>query len=388
MLTEIIMPRYSLTMEKGTIIRWLKQLNEAVRKGEPIVEVEADKITTEIEAPASGFLIKILAEEQVEVEVGKTFAYIGNIGEHVPESESYKKSKIEQEKNYGKIDKAVLKIRASPLARRLAKERKIDLSRIQGTGPQGRITKEDVLRINDFKDLREIAEIITLSATQKKIAERMTQSKTEAAHCSITLEIDAARMIKMRQAINLERKKLNTTEISYTDILVKAVANALKGNLILNSSLQGNKIKIFKDINIGIAVEIKKSQISELLVPVIQNADKKSLKQISDESNSLIRRAKEGRASWKDMTGGTFTITNLGMFEIDMFVPIINPPESAILGVGTITDRPTSVKGKIALRPMIKLTLSFDHRFINGAPAARFMQKLKHVLEDEISARD
>jgi len=276
------------------------------------------------------------------------------------------------------------KARASPVARRLAKQHGADLAQIRGTGPSGRITREDVLQFVELqKDTRAVREIMPFRGMQKRIAERMSQSIRTAAHCSITIEVDASHMMALRQRMNEESKAKGRAGPSYTDIFVKAIAKALKEHPVLNSTLEGDRVKVFEDVNMGVAVEVETNGASGLLVPVIRKADRKSLMEISEESRSLIERARTGRSSHEDLTGGTFTITNLGMYGVETFVPIINPPETAILGAGSIIEKPVSVRGEIEVRPLMRLTLSFDHRVVNGASAARFMQRLKETLEKE-----
>ncbi len=394
MVTDVVMPRYSLTMKKGTVIRWLKKEGEAVKKGEPLVEVEADKVTTEIESPASGVLLKMCAPEEAEVPVGEPIAFIGKPGETAPEIETVSVGEVAREEEIVSLiptriplhkQKGVKKIRASPLARKLAKQHGVDLSQIPGTGPGGRVTREDVLEFIEFhKDERVVKEIVPIRGMQKTIAERMSQSIKTAAHCSLTIEVYTSRMMALRQRINAELNAEGKRGISYTDILVKAVAMALKENLILNSTLEDERLKVFEDVNIGIAVEVKGDKMSGLLVPVVRHADEKSLTEISEETRGLIERARAGTVSHEDLTHGTFTITNLGMYGIDTFVPIINPPETAILGVGAILEKPALVQGNVEVRPSMHLTISFDHRIVNGALAARFMQRLKQILEEEI----
>jgi pyruvate dehydrogenase E2 component (dihydrolipoamide acetyltransferase) len=391
MVTDVVMPRYSLTMQKGTIVKWLKKEGEAVDKGTPIVEIEADKVTTEVESPVSGFLLKICFQENVEVPVGEPLAYVGQQGEPVPEKTKVVIA-VQEEKQATPISQAAEesegeeaeKVRASPVARKLAKQHGIDLTQIMGTGPGGRITSEDVLQFVDLhKDLRAVKEILPIKGMQKTIAERMSLSVKTAAHCSITVEVDASRMIALRQKVNTELKVEGG--VSYTDMLVKATAIALKDHPVLNSTLEDGQLKIFEDVNIGVAVEVEAEGTSGLLVPVIKKADKKTLLEIAYESMTLIEKVRTGKASREDLTGGTFTVTNLGMYGVETFIPIINPPESAILGAGTIAEKPVILNGKVEVKPLLRLTLSFDHRVVNGAPAARFMQRLKQVLEEEIS---
>jgi len=389
LVTDVVMPRYSLTMQKGTVVKWLKKEGEAVERGTPIVEIEADKVTTEIESPISGFLLKICAQENTEVPVGEPLAYIGKHGESLPEKEVV--VPIQEERQVSPLPEAIEepeeetgRVRASPVARKLAKQHGVDLTQIVGTGPGGRVTSEDVLKFFELsKELRVVKETLPIKGIQKTIAEKMSLSVRTAAHCSMTMEVDASRMIDLRRKINSELKVEGG--VSYTDILVKALATALKEHPILNSSLEDGQLKIFDDINIGVAVEVETEDASGLFVPVIRKADKKTLLEIAYESMRLIEQVRISKASREDLTGGTFTVTNLGMYGIDTFVPIINPPESAILGVGTITEKSVVIDGKVEVKPLMQLTLSFDHRVVNGAPAARFMQRLKQILEKEVS---
>jgi pyruvate dehydrogenase E2 component (dihydrolipoamide acetyltransferase) len=393
MVTDVVMPRYSLTMLKGTIVKWLKKKGEPIEKGEPLVEVEADKVTTEVESPVSGVLLKICALEDTEVLVGESLAFIGHPGEPLPEIGTVSKGEAAHEmedmskaptRTLERVREETEKVRASPLARRLSKQQGVDLAEIRGTGPRGRVTREDVLRFIELhRDTRAVKEIIPVTGMQKTIAERMSQSIKVAAHCSVTIEVDASRMVSLRQRINAKSKAERKNEVSFTDILVKAVAIALKENPILNSTLEGDRLKVFEDVNIGVAVDVETDKTSRLLVPVVRRANEKSLTEISEELRSLIEQARRSKLSHEDLTGGTFTITNLGMYRIETFQPIINPPETAILGVGSIIKRPFLSEQKVKVRPLMHLTLSFDHRVVNGAPAARFMQRLKQILEEE-----
>jgi len=395
MVTDVVMPRYSLTMEKGTVVKWLRKEGEAVEKGQPLVEVEADKVTTEVESPASGILLKICALEESEVPVGEPLAFVGKLGEPLPEVQAVSEVEMAAEaenmspargKTLELREREVGRIRASPVARRLAKQHGVDLAEIRGTGPRGRITKEDVLQFVELvRDTRVVKEILPFKGMQKTIAERMTQSIKTAAHCSVAIEVDASRIVALRERVNALLKTEGRPGVSYTDILVKAVAAGLKENPILNSTLEGDKLKVFEDVNVGIAVEVEGDKTSGLLVPVVRRADRKSLHEVAEEARDLVERARTGKASHEDLTGGTFTITNLGMYGVESFVPIINPPETAILGVGAIREKPVLIEGEVKIKPIVNLTLSFDHRVVNGASGAKFMQRLKQILEKEIS---
>ncbi|MDH5440924.1 MAG: 2-oxo acid dehydrogenase subunit E2 [Candidatus Bathyarchaeota archaeon] len=391
MVTDLVMPRYSLTMEKGTVVKWLKKEGEPVEKGEPIVEVEADKVTTQVDSPASGVLLKICEPEDAEVPVGRPIAFIGKPGEAIPKTEA----PVDQESPRFRRTQATEvikkkgaeKIKASPLARRIAREQGVDLTQILGSGAGGKITREDVLKfVETRKDSRAVKETLPMKSMQRTIAERMTKSIRTAAHCSVMVEADASRMKRLRQELNAKSESEGKPKVSHTAIIVKAVAMALKEQPIVNATLEDDLIKILEDTNIGVAVEVGEGEATGLLVPVVRKASEKSILEINQELNNMVERARSGKILHEDLTGGTFTITNLGMYGVEAFTPIINPPETAILGVGAIVDKPVVIEAEIQVRPLMNITMSFDHRVLNGAPAAKFLQRLKEILESEISA--
>jgi pyruvate dehydrogenase E2 component (dihydrolipoamide acetyltransferase) len=390
---KVIMPKLGLTMKDATIVRWLKAEGETVEKGEPLLEIETEKIATEVEAPASGVLRKILAPEGSIVPVIELIAIISEPGEELPAPEQIIEDAerrvvtpvVEVEKPA--LNVAEEKVRISPLAAKLAEEHKIDITKIKGTGPSGRIVKEDVLRaiekakavpvVQPTEALR-IAQVIPLTGMRKTTAERLSRSYREAVHVPMTIEVDMTETMNFRQKLLPEVEEKAKISLSYTDILVKAVAVALKKNPIINSMLEGNQIKIIKDINIGVAVAVEDG----LIVPVVRSADEKSPVEIALCLRDLTERARQHRLSPDDVSGGTFTISNLGMFAVDTFTPIINPPQGAILGVGVIKDKPVVINGQIAIRQLMTLTLVFDHRVFDGVPAAVFLKMLKEILEN------
>jgi len=368
LVTKIIMPRLSLTMKTGTVVQWFKKEGETVQKGEPLVEVLSEKVTYDVEAPESGILRKILAIEGTDLPVAQTIGIIAAPNEQIPEAEVAEvKAVLEREL----IEKAEEHIIASPAAKRLAREHGVDLSRVVGTGPEGRIVEDDVKKfIEGTRVAPRVREVIPLTGIRKTTAERVSLSTRTAPHSTITMEIDMTEAVKLREE----------TQVSYTDMLVKATAQALRENTIMNSTLEGEQIKIFQDINIGVAVATEKG----LVVPVVHNADRLSLSDIASALRLLVEKAREGKLTKEDLKGGTFTITNLGMYDVDVFIPIINPPETAILGVGRITEKPVLVNNEIKMKPVMQLSLSFDHRVVDGAPAAQFLQRVKRVLESEL----
>jgi len=361
-------------MKEGTVIEWFKKEGDLVKKGEPLVEVLSEKATYEVEAPASGVLRKILVPEGTDVPVAGVLGVITAPDEELPEIEAVAAApRIEAEEAVAvperkPVERIKERVIASPAAKRLAREHGIDLTQVRGTGPQGRIVEEDVKSfIEEVKAIPRVREVIPLTGIKKTAAERVSLSARTAPQSTITMEVDMSNTVKLREKIH----------VSYTDMLVKAVAKALAEHPIINSTLENEKIKIFADINVGVAVATERG----LIVPVINNADRKTLEEIALVSKGLIEKTKQGRLTKEELTGGTFTITNLGMYEVDVFTPIVNPPETAILGVGRVVERPVVVDKQMVVRPVMQLSLTFDHRVVDGAPAAKFLQKVKQIME-------
>lgn len=369
------MPRLSLTMKTGSVIQWFKKEGEAVQKGEPVVEVLSEKVTYDVEALAGGVLRKILAEEGIEVPVGATLAFIAAPDEKLPDVEAAAETpqpKLVEEAVAKKQTETALvreRVLASPAAKRMAREHDVNLTQVQGTGPEGRIVEEDVKRFIEEKTelMPRIKEIIPLTGIRKTTAERVASSFQTAPHSFIIMDVDMTEAVKLREK----------TQASYTAILVYAVAKALRGQLMVNSTLMEGKIQVYDDINIGIAVSTEKG----LVVPVMRNADKKQLVQISSELGKLAEKAREGMMSKEQLTGGTFTVTNLGMYSVNTFLPIINPPEAAILAAGCTVEKPVVADKGITVKPVMTLTLAYDHRIIDGAPASIFLRKVKEIIE-------
>lgn len=429
---EVKMPKLGTTMTEGTIIRWIKKEGERVEKGEPLLEIQTDKVNLEEECPESGILKKIVYLEGQVVEVGKTIAIITKEGEEYndvgkPEEIMEKKQEVtgeirgntEEKKN---AESETEKVKASPAAKRVARENNIDLKDVNPTGPDGRIvekdvinyinktkvtpvakkiaeekgidlstitkqegmriTKEDVLsKINENLTLEENIKRIPLSGPRKIIAEKMKKSKIEAPHFYLTLSVDMTNAIKLKEELSVKIEKLTGVKLSLNDIIIKSAARALKEYPMLNSSIENEFIIVKEDINIGLAVALEEG----LVVPVIRNADKKGLSEISKESSELIIKARSGKLLPDDYQGGTFTISNLGMFGIEEFKAVINLPESAILAVGKIVKTPVvDENDELKVKPIMKLTLSCDHRIIDGALGAKFLNRIKELLENPV----
>jgi len=288
------------------------------------------------------------------------------------------------------------RVRVSPLARKIAEEQKVDLTKITGTGPDGRIVKEDVLKaIGEQERVGpstpslsekevEVAETIPLVSMRKTMADRLSQSYNSAVHTTVIMEVDMAEASRFRENLLTRIKEETGVSLTFTGIIVKAAALALREHKIVNSMLEDQEIKILKNVNVGVAVDIEEG----LIVPVIRDADLRSLSEITALLAKLTEKARNRTLTMEEVSAGTFTITNLGMLGVSTFIPIINPPQAAIMGVGTIEDKPVVVNGKIESRSRLNLSLVFDHRIISGAEAARFLQTMKRILEKPSTLND
>jgi pyruvate dehydrogenase E2 component (dihydrolipoamide acetyltransferase) len=373
---KVLMPRLSLTMKTGTVIQWFKNEGETVAKGEPVVEVLTEKVTYEIEAPATGILRKRLVEEGVEVPVGAALAYITAPDEALPVEEitaeptaiapAPPETEVRREVATPQVRRRVL---ASPAAKRLARDYDVNLTDVQGSGPDGRIVEKDVEHLVKAKEegSPRIKEETPLAGIRKTTAERLALSFQTAPHSYIIMDVDMSNALKLREKTN----------VSYTTIVVHAVAKALRTHLNVNSTLINGKVRTFEDVNIGVAVSTEKG----LLVPVLRNADEKEREEVHSELGTLVENARAGKLSKEELSGGTFTITNLGMYDVDTFFPIVNPPEAAILAAGRILEKPVVADGRIAAAPMMALTLAYDHRILDGAPASIFLREVKRLVE-------
>jgi len=375
------------TMEEGLITKWLKREGDAVSEGEAICEVETEKTTDEIQAPASGTLLKIVHKEGMTVPVNAIIAVIGSKGEEIssipellgPAAPAPQPLPIKRAEPIGVTpqvsEPSAERIRISPSARRLARERGVDISKIRGTGPGGRIVSEDILRASAQPEAAlptEEYKSTPLAGHRKVIADRLSLSARTAVHVPITMEVD----MTSASILKAEREKAGV-QVSYNDFIVKAAAMALAEFPAANTMLLGQELRTMQEINVGIAV----GSGDDLLVPVIRNAHRLSLDEISNSAKNLIERARTRTLTTREMSGGTFTVSNLGMYDVDLFAPVINPPETAILGVGRIVPRAVVLGENMAIRQMMTLTLVFDHRVIDGVLAAKFLQRVKQLLE-------
>jgi pyruvate dehydrogenase E2 component (dihydrolipoamide acetyltransferase) len=395
MATEIKLPRLGQGMESGTIVKWLKSEGEPVEKGEPLYELDTDKVTQEVEADASGVLLRIAIAEG-EVEVGKTIAVIGEQGEEVPD-EAVASDGDEEPKAEARTEAPVQavqardgqtreggRIKASPLARRIARERGIELSSLQGTGPEGRIVAEDVERAAAAPAPAAApalaaappaeAEVVPLTSLRRTVARRMTEA-WQAPAFQISMSADMTRALEIRARL-VERGDDPKPTIS--DLLTKVSAAALMRYREVNAHFEGDAVRLLPSADIGIAVATERG----LVVPVIRGCERLTIPEIAAARADLVGRARSGKLQQADLEGGSFTISNLGMFGVEQFVAVLNPPQAAILAVGAVAETPVAVDGAVEVRPLMTMTLTCDHRSIDGATAADFLRTVKTFLEE------
>ncbi|MFH1825619.1 MAG: dihydrolipoamide acetyltransferase family protein [Candidatus Firestonebacteria bacterium] len=384
MITKVIMPKLGETMEEGVIGKLFKKEGDKIEKGEIIFELTTDKAVFEVEASKSGVIRKLLAKEGDTVKVIEPVAYISDsMDESLPVEEKKEEIQetliIEKKPEVAKsISLADRKVNASPLAKRLAKEKGIDITLVKGSGPNGRILEKDVLNFKpESVSQQGIVKVISLSNMRKIIAQRLSKSKQEAPHYYIQMEINMTEVSNLRKSVLAKIEKEVGVRLSFNDFVIYAVAKALKDFPLLNSHFVNEEIIQFTDCNIGLAVSLDDG----LVVPVIKQADKKSVIEIAKESKSLISKAVDNNLSLDDISHGTFTVSNMGMLKVDSFTAIINPPQVGILAIGQIKPTPVVLDDKIVSRLMMKVTLSADHRVIDGAYAAKFLNKLNEILQ-------
>ncbi|MCD6155749.1 MAG: 2-oxo acid dehydrogenase subunit E2 [Candidatus Atribacteria bacterium] len=407
MAKKVIMPKLGLTMEEGVINKWLVKEGDRVEKGDPLFEVATDKVNMEVEAPASGVVLKILYPEGSTVPITKTVAYIGEEGEEIPSEEeatgeaaaevAEKESREEaQEKPVSQKESTFTveakdgkRLKVSPLAKRLAMEHGIDLTTVVGTGPGGRIIKRDIEKVlaerraktEETVSRPATSKTVPLTRMRKIIAQRMLQSMQSKPHFFLTREVRADELVAFREKLLPLVEKRTGYRVSYTDILVKIVARVLEEFPEINAYFLDEEVQFNEQINIGIAVALDEG----LVVPVLRDANRKSITSIVKEMNELVQKARKGKLLPEDLEGGTFTISNLGMFGVDSFTAIINPPQSAILACGAIRRKPYFDGKEIIPAYLWNLTLSCDHRIIDGATAAKFMSTLISFIEDPLN---
>jgi pyruvate dehydrogenase E2 component (dihydrolipoamide acetyltransferase) len=414
MANEVKLPRLGQGMEAGTIVKWLKSEGDRVEKGEPLYELDTDKVTQEVEAEASGVLLKIAVSEG-EVPVGQTIAVIGEEGEDVlevdgsgaareveereeeegspgpqrePERELGREGAADQSEQEKEIKAPVAqrdggRVKASPLARRIARERGIDLAALSGTGPEGRIVAEDVERAG--AQPAPVAaptaapgevEVEQLSSVRRTIARRLTEA-WQAPAFQIAMSADMTRSRELHRRL-VELAEEEGTKPTLTDVLTKACAAALMRHRAVNARFAGDSIERHPSADIGLAVAIPDG----LVVPVIRGCEHLTIAQLAAARADVVGRARGGKLKQDDLEGGTFTVSNLGMYGVEQFVAVLNPPQAAILAVGAVEERPAAQDDDVVVRPLMTMTLTCDHRALDGATASDFLRSVKSFLEE------
>lgn len=433
MAVNITMPKWGLTMKEGKVSRWLKNEGDTVQEGIALFEVETEKITNKVESPASGILFQIVVPAGTKVPVGTILGILAEPGEKPERIEGIKIPEMVPEPSAQQVRPAEIVaekpreekfVRASPAARRLAKELGIGLAQVPGSGPDGRVTEKDVTKYHeegppppritplahemakqagldistiigtgeggkitkaDVERALEIGapeervrppETVPFTGIRKTIAENMHASLQNTAQLTLFTEVDVTEMVRFRDLVRQEYEN-DAVKVSFNDIVILATSRALKRFPIMNSTLIDDEILLHDQVNVGIAVALPDG----LMVPVIPGANNKGLLQIARESRELARKAREGTLTVDEVTGGTFTISNLSMLEVDGFTPILRPPETGILGVGRLKEKPVVCDGEIAIRSMMFLSLTFDHQVVDGAPAGAFLQTVARYLQ-------
>jgi len=380
MAVSVVMPALEMAQETGKLVRWLKQEGEAVTKGDMLLEIETDKAVVEIEAQSDGVLTGITARVDDVIPVGQTIAWLVGPGEEPPSSPEVAQTgrkmdtAVTAAPSVARSDvAAVAAARMSPKARRLAREHGVDLSVIRGSGGGGEILAEDVLHAASARGDED-----TLSSVGRIMAERTTQSWTTVPHFFVTREVDATALKRRRESLIPEIERTHRVKLTHTDLMVAAVARALRHHPRMNASWKDGSIALNREVNVALAIAVENAVVTA----VIRNASEASLGEIAARRQELAQRARANRLQPADIAGATFTISNLGMLNVDAFTAIIVPPQAGILAVGAIADRVVAIDGLVGVRPMLTLTLSADHRVVDGARAAMFLNEVVGNLGD------
>jgi len=386
---KVAVPRLDPGMQSGKIVEWLKKEGDHIEKDEPIVRIEGEKTTFEVNSPGPGVIRRLLADPGVDVPVGQTIALVGEQGEPLPTETVTQPiaEPVAQEVTVAAPVSRVAESSASPVARKMAREAGIDLSKVKGSGPGGRIVREDIQKAIEQRKgqpttvavstqgarAAAVAKTIKLAGKRKATAERLSYGFHTTVPVTITMET--------RMEAILERRQLQSRageDVSITAYVVKAAAKALEEHPMINSSLEGDELRLYSDINVAVAINTPDG----LVAPAIPRTNRKSLTEISRNIHDLTERAIQNSLTVADLTGGTFTVSNLGGFGVDLFAPVINPPQCAILGLGRTTEKPVVVEKQVRAGSVTTLSLVFDHRIVDGVPAARYLQRVKELLEN------
>lgn len=396
MATNVLLPQWGMNMQDGKLVRWLVQEGATVKAGDPLVEVETAKINSELESPASGVVARILAPEGATVAVGTVVAVIAAPGETVPPSPSAtppiagappwtapppQAPLHSVESTQPRL--AAASVQVVPAARLLARRHGVDLAQVQGTGPGGRVLEADVQRLIQVRAAPpgqasgpDSGQAMPLTGLRKIIADRMLRSVQTMAQLTLTTEADVTELVRLREEL-IARWRPHHLRPLDLDLIVKATAHALKEHPRLNATLEGDSLRLREEVNIGVAMAVPQG----IMVPVVHRADEKGLLVVAQELRELMRRAREGGLKLEHLGGASFTITSLASYEVDSFTPLIDPPQVAILGVGRVVEKAAVYQREIVARWMMALSLTFDHRALDGAPAGEFLRALKRRLE-------
>lgn len=401
MATEVTLPRLGQGMESGTIVRWLKAEGDEVAQDEPLYELDTEKVTQEVESPATGVLLRIVAPEGSEVPVGAPICVIGAVGEEVvvsaspaPAAQAPAAAPAAPAAEAPKVEAAPDgRVKASPLARRMAKERGVDLAAVVGTGPDGRVVAEDVERAaaGEAPAAAPVpaatpavapvpapaeAETVKLSRVRRTIARRLSEA-WQAPHFAVSMTADMSRVVQLRETL-VARTPEGAARPTYSDILTKVCAVALLRHPALNAHYVDGEIRRFPTVNVGMAVAIPDG----LVVPVLRGVEAQTVPALAAARQELVARTRAGELTPADVDGGTFTISNLGMYGVERFFAVLNPPQVAILAAGAIGDHPVVEAGEVVVRPRMEMTLSCDHRAVDGATASEFLRTVRELLEE------
>jgi pyruvate dehydrogenase E2 component (dihydrolipoamide acetyltransferase) len=388
MAISVVMPALEMAQETGKLLAWRKKEGERVTKGEPLLEIETDKAVVEIEAPGDGILAGVTADVGAVIPVGETIAWLVAAGEKPPVKSAAAvpaaRASSGPERAAAAVapapaERAATTTQISPKARRLAKDLGVDINKVHGTGPDGTITSEDIQNFADSKGAPASAPAAseTLSQVARLMAERTTQSWTSVPHFFLVRDVDCSELIAAQKRICDESEKTQSPAPTITDLLIALLARVIANHRRMNASWTGEAIRSNPEVNISVAMAIKDGVVGA----VIHKANTLKLAEISAQRRELTERARAGRLRPADISGGTFTLSNLGMYKVDAFSAIITPPQAAVLAVGTIADRVTAIDGKPAVRPMMTMTLSSDHRVVDGARAAEFLSELADAIQ-------
>ncbi|MBN1805081.1 MAG: 2-oxo acid dehydrogenase subunit E2 [Sedimentisphaerales bacterium] len=403
MAKEVRLPQLGQTMEEGTIVNSLINVGDKIKKGDVIFEIETDKATLEMESPAEGFVKHILVKVDQTLAVGDPLLILGDENEDVPQSvidaltsgapapaqaaPAAPQSSVASAQHASPVGR----IMASPRAKKLAAELGVDIAAVTGTGPGGKITEQDVKLAADSKQAKpatpapsapapvaqtdiKLGATVPLNRLQKITAERMLKSKREIPCFYLTVKADVTGLVNLRTKLN----KTSDVKVAYNDFIIRAVATGLERYPIMTGQLAGETIELYETVNVGLAISVPDG----LVAPVLKNVNKKDVKQIARDSKALIERARDNKLAPTDLEGGCITVSNLGAFGIDNFIPIVVPGQCSILGIGQITDACVPDNGNIMVRKLMNMTLSVDHKVANGAYAAQFLDFVKKMLED------